>query len=143
MRKPRPDAFNPHANQRTPDPVDMTGVVPLQAKTPLKPKADGVVSRYRGITTPQKREVPVFTHQDDLVQHIRKAVKVFGKEAATHRFTLSEKKAIAEIVFDYRSQGIRTSENEIARIAMNYLFLEYRLNGKNSILHQTLVSLNQ
>src|SRR5579859_7699590 len=35
-------------------------------------------------------------HHDAIIELIRSAVKTFGKEAATHRFTLEEKKAVAD-----------------------------------------------
>ena len=73
---------------------------------------------------------------------VRKAVKQFGKEAATHRFTVEEKKAIADIIYSYRNQGIRTSENEIARIAVNFIVHDYRENGENSVLDEVLRALN-
>ncbi len=74
---------------------------------------------------------------------VRKAVKEFGKEAATHRFTQAEKKALNELVYTYRQQGMRTSENEITRIAINYLLHDHQVNGQNSILHKSLQSLNE
>jgi hypothetical protein len=41
-----------------------------------------------------------------------------------------------------KNKGIRTSENEIARIAVNFLAQEYRKNGENSILAKILKLLN-
>ncbi|MEZ4671447.1 MAG: hypothetical protein R3E39_26385 [Anaerolineae bacterium] len=78
-----------------------------------------------------------------MIQTIRTAVKQFGKEAATHRFTPDEKKAVAEVVFAYRNRGIKTSENEIARTGVNFLIEDYKLNGEKSILDQVLKALNQ
>src|SRR5207245_7715452 len=82
------------------------------------------------------------TPDNDMYELTRKAVKQIGKEAATHRFTLEEKNMLADIEYSYRRQGIRTSENEIARIAVNYLAQEYRKNGENSILAKILKLLN-
>ena len=65
-----------------------------------------------------------------MIQTIRAAVKQFGKEAATHRFTPDEKKAVAEVIFAYRNRGIKTSENEIARTGVNFLNEDYKLNGE-------------
>lgn len=81
-------------------------------------------------------------HHDASIEVVRKAVKACGKEAATHRFTLAEKRAIAAIVYAYKGQGIRTSENEIARIAINYLISDYRQNGRRSVLQQVIEALN-
>jgi hypothetical protein len=80
---------------------------------------------------------------EDMVQHVRRAVREFGKEAATYRFTELEKQTLAEIIYAYKKQGIRTNENEIARIAINALFHNYQKMGENSLLHKILVSLNE
>jgi hypothetical protein len=81
-------------------------------------------------------------YHDAIIEQIRRAVKEFGKEAATHRFTLEEKKAIADVIYSYKRRGIRTSENEIARIAVNFVIDDYRENGENSILGKVLEVLN-
>jgi hypothetical protein len=81
-------------------------------------------------------------HDTAMIEVVRRALKVFGKEAATHRFTLEEKQSIAELIFAFRQKNIRTSENEITRIAINWLMLDYKNNGENSILHQALFALN-
>ena len=99
-------------------------------------------SSHRRTVTPRHRETVIPRYHDAIVEVVRKAVKEFGKEAATHRFTVEEKKAIADIIYSYRSQGIRTSENEIARIAVNFIVDDYRENGENSILDKVLRALN-
>ena len=105
---------------------------PTQSKPKAKPhdtEREAAPPRHRGITTPA------------MVKGIRKAVKQLGKEAATHRFTREEKDAIARIVFTYGQQGIRTCENEIARIGINWLLQDYQANGKGSMLHKVLAAL--
>ena len=82
-------------------------------------------------------------HHDVIVELIRKTVKVIGKEPSTHRLTLEEKKAITDVIYAYKSSGIKTSENEIARIAINFLVNDYKENGKNSILHKVLKALKE
>jgi hypothetical protein len=76
------------------------------------------------------------------LEAIRKAVKQLGKEAAVYRFTPEEKKALRAIVYTYKSRGIRTSENEITRIAINFLVADYRENGQSSTLARVLELLN-
>ena len=81
-------------------------------------------------------------YHDTIVEIVRKAVKEFGKEAATHRFTPEEKRGVADIIYTYQASGIRTSENEITRIAVNYMIQDYKENGENSILDKILKALN-
>lgn len=92
---------------------------------------------------PSQHDTVIPRHHDtNMIEAVRKALKIFGKEAATHRFTLEEKQAIAELVFAFRKKNIRTSENEIARIAINWLILDYKNNKENSILNEVLLALN-
>ncbi len=79
---------------------------------------------------------------DDYTEVVRKAVKLLGEKAATHRFTADEKDAIADIVYTLKKKGITTSENEITRIAINYLVWEYRQSKQISILSRVLERLN-
>jgi len=77
------------------------------------------------------------------LETIRKAVRQLGKEAATHRFTPHEKNVLADIVYTYTRQGYRTSENEITRIAVNWLLLDYKERGEQSVLAQMLELLHK
>jgi len=81
-------------------------------------------------------------YHDTTVETIRRAVKALGKEAATHRFTATEKEAIAEIVYACKRQGLRTTENEITRVAVNFIVHDYQANGKDSLLVRVLLALN-
>ena len=82
-------------------------------------------------------------NHDTSIELVRKAVKIIGKEAATYRLTKKEKQDLLEIIFAYRSQGTKISENEIARIAINTLIIDYKSNPMKSILHEVIEALNQ
>jgi hypothetical protein len=47
-----------------------------------------------------------------------------------------------EIVYNYKRQGVKTSENEINRIAMNFLIEDFHKNGKESVLAHVIEALN-
>jgi len=97
----------------------------------------------RDTTTPRYHDTTVSRYHDVIIELVRKSVKEFGKEAATHRFTLEEKRAVADIIYTYKNKSIKTSENEIARISVNFIIQDYRENGENSILHKILEVLNE
>lgn len=127
----------------TPPPVEKpagtrkpTGKIKKQDSEPMTP-------RHHDTMQPSNHDTVVPRYHDAIIESVRKAVKELGKEAATHRFTEEEKKAIVDIIYAYKGQGIRTSENEIARIAVNFLVEDYRENGENSILHQVLKALKE
>jgi hypothetical protein len=91
----------------------------------------------------QRRQIADVTScNNDILDVVRKAVRQIGKEAATHRFTLDEKNSLADIEYTYRRQGIRTSENEITRITINYFTEDYRTHGESSLLAKILKRLN-
>ena len=106
---------------------------PIPAKSEAKGarRRDAATRRRHGIMTPS------------MVRRLRKAVKEVGKEAATHRFTQAEKESLRDIVYIYGRQGYRTSENEIARIGVNWLVEDYREKGKRSVLHRILRALKE
>lgn len=123
-------------------------------------KDDTVTPRYhdtkRELTTPSSLPLstPVNNHAIEPARHratmistrierVRKAVKHLGKEAATHRFTPEEKRALAEVVFAYARRGCKTSENELTRIAINLLMLDYQEQGEYSVLAQVVRALNE
>ncbi len=81
-------------------------------------------------------------NQDDVIEYIRQAVRQTGKEAGTYRITREEKKALLEICYSYRLDGIRTSENEITRIALNYLIHDHKSNPKDSILERVMEAIH-
>jgi len=131
-------------------PVSSASVVPGQPDASVvdrtrEPETEAVQNlqpSYQDTTTPHNHDTVLPWYHGDMMNTVRKAVKQFGKEAATHRFTLKEKSALAEVVFTYRGKGIKTSENEITRIAINYLILDFQRHGQGSLLAQILEMLN-
>ena len=81
--------------------------------------------------------------EESIIETIRKAVKDVGKDSATYRFTPEEKKALLELSFSYKMQGYKTSENELTRIAINFILEDHKQNGQNSILRKVLEALNK
>jgi len=79
--------------------------------------------------------------QDDVVQRIRKIVKTQGREVSFIRLTAEEKGQLADVVYTYKRQGRKTTENEVSRIAVNYLLEDYKANGNTSVLARVLEAL--
>jgi hypothetical protein len=103
---------------------------------PAKRKAKTSEAKLADLKIPSVGQHPGLV--EEIIETVRKSVKVVGKEMSTHRMTPKEKQAIVDLVYSYRGTGTRTSENEIARIAINFLIEDYKQNGENSILHKVL-----
>jgi hypothetical protein len=78
---------------------------------------------------------------DEVVAAIRKVVKTPGREVSFVRLTAGEKADLAELVYTYKRRGYRTTENEINRIAVNFILEDHRRNGAASILTRVLDAL--
>ena len=57
------------------------------------------------------------------------------------RMTNEEKKQLRDIVYILNSQEMKTTENELCRIAINFLLENYQADGENSILEKVLKAL--
>ncbi len=73
---------------------------------------------------------------------IHKTLKLIGKEVLYVRLTQEEKNQVTDIEYTYQRQGIKTSGNEIGRIALNFLLADYKANGEQSILAKMLAELH-
>jgi hypothetical protein len=76
------------------------------------------------------------------VEAIRQVIKSPGREVSFVRLTPEEKANLADIVYTYKRQGQKTSETEINRIAINYLLLDFREHGEQSVLARVLAALH-
>jgi hypothetical protein len=60
---------------------------------------------------PSNRDTVIPRHHDtnvNIIEVVRKGVREVGKEAATHRFTLTEKNAVADVIYHCKQQGIKS-----------------------------------
>jgi hypothetical protein len=74
---------------------------------------------------------------------IRRVVKNPGKEEVLYvRVSKEEKDALDDVKYTYKRQDIKTSDNEIARLAINALLADYKTNGATSLLAILLDSLH-
>jgi len=135
---------NAQAETHTPASLSETVTPSKRVRTPEQKQdtRDTTIPRHHGTMVSSNHDTTTPDQGADIFEVVRKAVKQIGKEAATHRFTLDEKNLLADIEYTYKRRGIKTSENEITRISINYLIEEYRQNGEESILAKILNRLN-
>jgi hypothetical protein len=82
----------------------------------------------------------------DSVEAIRKSVKQVGKEEFYLRLTPAEKSEVAKVVYTFNElsvgEGRKISANDIGRIGLHQLLIDYHENGEKSILVRVLSALN-
>ncbi len=88
-----------------------------------------------------KEESVQASYHASMIEKIRKSVKSVGREILYVRLTPDEKNQLVDIVYTYKRQGMKTSENEINRIAVNFLLEDYKSNGQASILARVIEAL--
>jgi hypothetical protein len=77
----------------------------------------------------------------EVVESVRRVVKAPGKEVSFVRLTPAEKEELAAVVFAFKRQGVKTTETELNRIAINVLLADHRANGDGSLLARVLAAL--
>ncbi len=77
----------------------------------------------------------------ELVETVRRVVKTLGKEVSFVRLTAAEKEELGELIYAFKQQGVKTTENEINRIAINVILADHRANGDASLLTRVLAAL--
>ena len=121
-----------------PVPTEPTPAAP-EPTPPAKPKWQPVKA-----AAPPKAERAAepgaTTSPDDELGAIQQALKAIGKEIYYIRVTPEEKARVEDIIYTFKRQGVRTSVNEIGRIALNYLLSDYDAHGEHSFLGRVLAT---
>ena len=102
--------------------------VPLP-RSVKRAKSSQAISRPRAATA-----APVVDPVDALQQNL----KTIGKEIYYVRITPEEKARIEDVLHALKRRGLRTSANELGRIALNQLLADYEARGEESMLIRVL-----
>ena len=108
--------------------------------------SDGAATRPRRPSPARKTasaEASTLASSDgaELVETVRRVVKTLGKEVSFVRLTAAEKEELGELIYAFKQQGVKTTENEINRIAINVILADHRANGDASLLARVLAAL--
>jgi hypothetical protein len=82
------------------------------------------------------------SNQASFIEEIRRAVKDPGGKTTFVRLTAEEKNHLVDLVYTYKRQGNKTSENELVRIAIGFLLEDHTERGQDSVLAQVIEALN-
>jgi hypothetical protein len=127
---------------RKPMPVTTPAVGEPEAAAEQPETAQIVLPLPQTLSSSAALDASFSSNHGQMIETIRKTVKRLGKEATFCRFTPEEKTTLSDIIYTYKRNGTRTSENEVIRIAVNWLLENYQSDGRNSILAQVLDKLN-
>jgi hypothetical protein len=135
---------DPHVSQRTrPSPPVSPHLLTEQSEqdtinSPVASKLAGKQDRLQA-----SKHASMLALSQDTLESIRKIVKNPGKEDVLYvRLSKEEKDKLADVSYTYKRQGMRTSDNEVVRVAINALLEDYKINGVNSLLAVLLASLH-
>lgn len=92
-------------------------------------------------SSPERDGAALASLHASMLASIRGVVRKIGKESVYVRVTPEEKVRLSDIVYTLKREGVRTTENEVSRIALNYLIEDYKLNGERSMLAQVIEAL--
>jgi hypothetical protein len=108
---------------------------PQPAKTTRAPR-----QRSEAATPPIATPRPAPSDEPGTIEALQRALKTVGKEIFYARVAPDEKRRVDETVFALKQAGVRTSVNEVGRIALNYLMADHEAHGEQSILSRVLAS---
>ncbi len=109
---------------------------------PAQPISDSMQSSKHSSNLASKH-ASTLALSTEMIEFIRKIVKNPGKEDVLYvRLTKEEKDKLADVSYTYKRQGMKTSDNEVVRIAINALLEDYKANGETSLLATILASLH-
>ena len=116
-------------------PPEQTKVTPPKETAHKKQKLKE--SKKASVQSREQASKLASTHASVLAK-ISKAIREIGKEVSYTRLTQEEKRRVLDIIYSFKSDGVKTTENELMRIALNFLLEDYDLQKKGSILHKIL-----
>jgi len=141
LRSTRPDTPPPPEAVRTEIPPSQSTEKSVRTK-PTRHRSDQTSKPATERTIDASELASSLADNNDLIQAVRKTLKAQGKEVAFTRITPEEKGRLADILYTYKRHGRKTTENEITRIAINYLLEDYMAHGDLSILASILAALD-
>lgn len=110
------------------------------------PMSDSMNASMHAFIRDNMKPVNYSNRPNDLIETIRKSVKQVGKEEFFMRLTPAEKSEVNKILFTFNElsagEGRKISANDIGRIAIHNLLMDYKQNGEKSVLVLVLEALN-
>jgi hypothetical protein len=90
---------------------------------------------------PSNISAPEHLDDADRLEVIGTIIKHPGREVSFVRLSPEEKARLADIVYEFKRQGLKVTETEIHRIGLNSLLLDYDQRGTDSLLARLITRL--
>lgn len=88
----------------------------------------------------QQLGIKVSSNHNATIAKIARIIRKKGTNASTYRFTSSEKQSLLKIIYKFRRQEIKITENDIVRIAINFLIENFETEKEDFL--QKVISIN-
>jgi hypothetical protein len=137
-KKSRP---SPPAPEHPVEEITASIKLPRQQARNRASKHDGMSSNNQHDERASTQASVLACYPLEWIDAVRKVVKGTGKEIAFARLTSQEKQRLTDVVYGFRRQGIKTSENEVLRIAINHILEDFEACGDQSILQRVIGAL--
>jgi hypothetical protein len=122
-------------------PIPMSRTIAKKASVKESAQASTLASNQDRLLA--SKHASILSLSAENLESIRKIVKNPGKEDVLYiRLSKEEKDKLADVSYTYKRQGIRTSDNELVRVAINALIEDYKANGESSLLAIIITSLH-
>ena len=140
-------AFFPnYKKEDAPSPAEEAPVTPEPRET--EPKSDKRVKPQATVASTIARKqaskpASMLASSHELIEAVRRIVRQPGKgEVLFVRLSREEKDRLADVTYTYKRQGLKTSDNEVMRVAVNAILEDYKTNGEQSLLARILAELH-
>lgn len=111
------------------------------APTPAKPERAPRRQPAVESAEPSDQRAPTLLPSDQsVIEELQRALRAVGKEIFNVRIAPEEKRRVDAAVHAFKTEGVRTSANDLGRIALNYLLADHDSHDEQSILSRVLAS---
>jgi hypothetical protein len=139
------DTNTQEVRQETPNEQKTPVVEQKSTRRPVKEAK----STSAGINIPLYQSTNIPEQQGVMIAAIHKALRDKSNDAASYRLSKIEKQRLTVVLHELKigsllnpdQLNLSSNENEVARIALNYLLNDYQEHKDNSILVRVLTSL--
>ena len=97
------------------------------------------IKKRKEIQKPRNHDTVVSSNHDTIISSINEGIQEIGRVAATYRLTKWEKEHLQDLIYHFRKESVKVSENSLIRISINYIINDHEVSKKRSIISRILL----